>query len=58
MAKDLEEQIKEAKQLLVDNGYVVKRWTESMEADAKKCEESDFNKDCAGCSCSQCLMHG
>lgn len=55
----MEEEIKKAKKLLVENGYIVKKWTRSMEEDANECEEMEekgLEKDCCGCSCSVCLM--
>lgn len=52
------DEIKQAKLLLERNGYVVKKWTRSMEQDFKECEgmeEKGQSKDCYGCSCSVCL---
>lgn len=54
-----EEEIKKAKKLLAENGYVVKKWTRSMEQDANECgelAEQGMDKDCCGCNCSVCLM--
>lgn len=53
------EEIKKAKKLLESNGYIVKKWTLSMERDANECgelEEQGIDKDCCECSCSVCLM--
>ena len=55
----MEEEIAKAKKLLAENGYIVKKWTRSMEEDANECEEMEekgMSKDCCGCSCSVCLM--
>lgn len=55
----MEEEIAKAKKLLTENGYIVKRWTRSMEQDANECvemEEKGQTKDCCDCSCSVCLM--
>lgn len=55
----MENEIAKAKQLLEKNGYVVKKWTRSMDQDADECVEMDEQgkmKDCCGCSCSVCLM--
>lgn len=55
----MNEEIKKAKKLLIENGYVVKKLTRSMELDANKCvemEEHGQSKDCCGCTCSVCLM--
>ena len=55
----MEEEIAKAKKLLVENGYIVKKWTHSMEEDANECEdmeEKGLEKDCCSCSCSVCLM--
>lgn len=52
------DEIKRAKQLLVKKGYVVKKWTRSMDQDLEECErmeEKGKSKDCCGCSCSVCL---
>lgn len=41
------------------NGYVVKKWTKNMQEDSDECvvlDENGISKDCAGCSCSVCLM--
>lgn len=55
----MKEEIAKAKKLLTENGYIVKKWTHSMEEDANECEEMEekgMSKDCYGCSCSVCLM--
>ncbi len=55
----MNDEIAMAKRLLVENGYIVKKWTHSMELDANECnemEEKGMSKDCCGCSCSVCLM--
>ncbi len=41
------------------NGYIVKKWTKSMQADSDECvalDEKGKNKDCLGCACSVCLI--
>lgn len=51
--------VETAKKLLIDNGYVVVKWTKSMEKAADECEEMNLkgeNKDCGGCPCSLCLI--
>lgn len=51
-------EIERAKIFLQKNGYVVKKWTRSMEQDSNECEEMEEkgkSKDCYGCSCSVCL---
>lgn len=58
-AKEMMDEIAKAKKLLVKNGYIVKKWTHSMEEDANECvgmEGKGQQKDCCGCSCSVCLM--
>lgn len=35
----MNEDIAKAKKLLVDNGYVIKKWTYSMEQDSRECEK-------------------
>lgn len=58
-AENKNDEILRAKELLIKNGYIVKKLTHAMELDAKECEEMDFrgeSKDCCGCSCSVCLM--
>lgn len=55
----MNEEIKNAIKLLKNNGYIVKKWTRSMEEDANECEEMEekgMSKDCCGCSCYVCLM--
>lgn len=55
----MEDEIAKAKQFLEKNGYVVKKWTRSMDQDADECVEMDEQgktKDCCGCSCSVCLI--
>lgn len=57
--KEMMDEIAKAKKLLVENGYIVKKWTHSMKEDANECvemEEKGQQKDCYGCSCSVCLM--
>lgn len=52
------DEIEKARQLLIKNGYVIKKWTRSMEKDFNECEkmeEKGQSKDCCGCSCSLCL---
>lgn len=41
------------------NGYIIKKWSKCMQADSDEClalDEKGKSKDCAGCSCSVCLM--
>lgn len=55
----MKKDISEAKRLLEANGYIVKKWTQSMEVDANECIEMESQgeeKDCNCCSCSVCLM--
>jgi len=52
----LEEKIKEAKELLWANEYVIKKMTKSMKEDSDKCETMGYEGDCMGCSCSVCLV--
>lgn len=52
----MDEKIKEAIQLLRDNGYIVKKLTPLMIEDSDECEASDGSKDCLGCSCSLCII--
>lgn len=59
MTKEMMEEIAKVKRLLVENGYIVKKWTHSMGKDANECVEMEGKgqqKDCCGCSCSVCLM--
>lgn len=54
-----EDEITQAKNLLLKNGYIVKKWTLSMERDANECTEMEKHgkqKNCSGCSCSVCLI--
>lgn len=56
---DEEIEIAKAKKLLKKNGYIVKKWTRSMEIDANECgelAEQGIDKDCCECSCSVCLI--
>lgn len=55
----MDEKIREAKKLLRNNGYVVVKWTPSMEKDADECERMSMEgkmKYCCGCSCAVCLI--
>jgi len=52
----VEDKIQEAKQLLRDNGYAIKKMTKSMKEDSDKCEAMGYEGDCMGCSCSVCLV--
>lgn len=41
------------------NGYVVKKWTKTMQVDSDECvalDEKGKSKDCLGCACSVCLI--
>lgn len=56
----MKEEIINAITLLQDNGYIVKRWTRSMEKDANDCEkmaEQGKEKDCWDCACNICLIN-
>ena len=50
----MESKIKEAIELLQKNGYVVKKFTDTMNDDANKCAETGYG-DCTTCSCFVCL---
>lgn len=53
-----EDKIMEAIRLLHANNYIVKKFTKSMEKDAKECERMEAEgrqKDCCGCACNICL---
>ena len=52
----MDDKINEAIKLLRDNDYVVIRLSKSQRDDMAECEESDFEKDCTGCSCSCCVV--
>lgn len=52
----MDDKIKQAIELLHNNGYVVKKFTKAMERDADKCCESGGDGDCLGCSCSVCIV--
>ena len=51
--KILEERIKEAIELLRENGYIVNKLTEKMMDEADKCAECGYG-DCMTCSCFIC----
>ena len=54
-----DDEVEKAIKLLKKNGYIIKKWTKSMEMDANECaemEEKGISKDCCDCSCSVCLM--
>ena len=50
----INEDISNAIKLLRDNGYIVKKISEPMLRDSKRCGEVDF--DCIDCICSVCIM--
>jgi hypothetical protein len=50
--------IKEAKELLFENGYIVIKMTDQMKKDSDDCEVNGFEGDCSSCSCSICIMEG
>ena len=52
----LEEKIKEAKELLLTNGYSVKKLTQTMKDDLDECNRLEGDKDCSICSCSICIV--
>lgn len=55
----MNDEIEKAKQFLMNSGYIVRKWTRSMETGANECnemKEKGLSKDCCGCSCSICLM--
>lgn len=49
-----EQDISKAIKLLRDNGYIVKKISESMLRDSKRCGEVNF--DYIDCICSVCIM--
>jgi len=51
----MEDKIKEAIEILIDNGYIVKRLTKQMKCDMDECEKSNGEKECFGCACSVCI---
>lgn len=52
----MEEKIKEAINLLQENGYVVTKLTKAMERDSDRCEACGFESDCSSCACSICIV--
>jgi hypothetical protein len=50
------EEIKKAIKLLEDNNYIVKRLTRYMKKDRQECDESNYQKECVGCSCCVCII--
>ena len=54
----MEEEIKEAIELLRNNGYVVKKLTKAMKEDCARCEkmqEQGEDMECFECACSICI---
>jgi hypothetical protein len=47
--------INKAVKLLQENGYIITRFTKSMQEAAAKCETEDGDGDCAGCACNLCI---
>lgn len=54
MDKDLK--IKEAKELLENEGYIIIMPSKIQLEDSRECEECGFEGDCFSCACSICLM--
>jgi len=52
----LEEKIQEAKELLRENGYTVRKLTKLMKEDLDECDRLEGDKDCSSCSCSICIV--
>lgn len=55
----MKEEVKQAINLLRNNGYIVLKWTKEMEYAANECEEMEENgesMDCCDCPCNVCLM--
>ncbi len=50
----MEERIKDAIELLRNNGYMVKKFTSKMDEDADSCVEARCG-DCMSCSCFVCM---
>ncbi|MGG7215320.1 hypothetical protein ACQPUY_17205 [Clostridium nigeriense] len=48
--------IKEAKELLEKEGYIVFKPSKIQLEHSKECEECGFEGDCFDCACSICLM--
>lgn len=51
----MNEKIKEAKELLKKEGYIIIKPSEQQKKDAEKCAETCYAGDCLGCSCSICI---
>lgn len=47
-------EIEEARKLLVENGYIVTKWNEDMDDDAKACSNGE-EMPCSECSCHVCV---
>ncbi len=54
----MEKEIKEAIQLLKQNGYYVKKITKLMEEDIEKCRQGNYEGDCSCCACNICIVTG
>lgn len=52
----MEDKIEEAIKLLRGNGYAVIKLSQSQIKDRKECGELEGNKECFGCSCSDCVV--
>lgn len=50
------ENIKQAIKLLRENGYIVKRFTPSMQRASDKCEAAGYEGECGGCPCNVCIV--
>ena len=51
-------EIEEAKQLLIENGYVIIPISKKMQEDLEECEYCNVmgeEKDCISCSCNICI---
>ena len=52
----MEDKIKEAIEILIMNGYAVKKLSQQMIIDAEECDVSGCEKDCTECACSVCII--
>jgi hypothetical protein len=52
--KVMSNEIEDAIKLLANNGYIVKKWSNSMEEDADACANGE-EMFCGDCSCHLCL---
>jgi hypothetical protein len=52
----MEDKLKEAIDLLRENDYAVTKLSKSQIEDRKECGELEGDKECFGCSCSDCVV--